>query len=296
MKPPIQLLQERDFGQKINVAFEFLGQNFKPLLTAMLYIAGPAAIIAGFFNGLYQSNVMNLQQTTTPTTDPFANMFNAFNQAFTPTYLLLIIFTVAASLLASLTVYSYVLRYEEQGGATPTITPSDVWDIVKANVLRYLGYMFLLFVIFIFALVFFVIPAIYLGVVFSVIYIAMLRENISLGTAMSRCFYLVKDKWWSTFGLLIIMGIIQGIIGIIFQLPLTAVTVLKALKLYESNSTILTTIAGVIGTLGSTLISCLLNLAIVFQYYNLVEKKDGVGILSAIQNIGQNQKIRGEED
>ncbi len=295
MKPPIQLLQERDFGQKINAAFEFLGQNFKPLLTAMLYIAGPAAIVAGFFNGLYQSNVMNLQKSTVPGSDPFANMFSAFNQVLTPAYFLLIIFTVAASLLASLTVYSYVLKYEEQGGPTPTITPRDVWDVVRTNVLSYLGYSIVLLIIFIFTIVFLVIPAIYLGVVFSIIYMVMLRENISLSTAMSRCFYLIRDKWWSTFGLIIIMGIIQGIVGIIFQLPLTAVTILKALKLYEGDSTILTTIAGVIGTLGSTLTSCLLNLAVVFQYYNLVEKKDGVGILSAIQNIGQNQKIRGEE-
>ncbi len=295
MKPPIQLLQERDFGQKINASFEFLGQNFKPLLTAILYIAGPAAIVAGFFNGLYQSNVFNLQQSTVPSTDPFANMLGAFNQAFTPTYFFLIIFTVAASLLASLTVYSYVLKYEEQGGPTPTITPRDVWDVVRTNVLSYLGYSIVLLIIFIFTIVFLVIPAIYLGVVFSIIYMVMLRENISLSTAMSRCFYLIKDKWWSTFGLIIIMGIIQGIIGFVFQVPITIVTVLKALKLYEGDSMVITTIVGIIGTLGSVLTSCLLNLAIVFQYYNLVEKKDGVGILSAIQNIGQNQKIRGEE-
>jgi hypothetical protein len=295
MKPPIKLLQERDFGQKINATFEFIGQDFKPLLTAMLYIAGPAAIVAGIFNGLYQSNILNKQLSVAPSTDFLANLSVAFSQAFTPVYLLLITFTVITSLLASLTVYAYVLKYEEQGSSTPTITPIDVWDTVKSNIMAYFGYTILLFVIIIVAAVLFVIPAIYISVVFSIIFVAMLRENINFQTAMSRCFYLIKDKWWSTFGLIVIMAIIQSIVGIVFQAPLFVVTILKTLKLYETNSEILITVSGIIGTLGQTLVSCLINLAVVFQYYNLVEKKDGVGILSAIDNIGKNEIVRGEE-
>jgi hypothetical protein len=293
MKPPIQLLQERDFGQKINTAFEFISQNFKPLLTAMLYIAGPAAIVAGIFNGMYQSNVMrDAANAGSVGGSPFGN---SFSNILTPAYFITIAALGIASIFASQTVYAYVLKYEEQGGPTPTITPIAVWDIVKSNILTYLGYSIALFFIIVVAAICLVIPAIYVGVVFSIIYIVMLRENVGLSTAMSRCFYLMKDKWWSTFGLLLIMSFIQGIIGIIFQAPLTVVTVLKVLKLYEGDSTILTTIAGVIGTLGSVLTSCVLNLAIVFQYYNLVEKKDGVGILSAIDNIGKNEIVRGEE-
>jgi hypothetical protein len=293
MKPPIRLLQERDFGQKINTAFEFIGQNFKPLLTAMLYIAGPAAIVAGFFNGLYQSNVLNdAAKSTVGDSNPFGN---AFANVLTPTYFLTIVFIGIASVFASLSVYAYVLEYEEQGGSTPTITPSVVWETVRANIVTYLGYAILLAILVIISLVFLVVPAIYISVVFSIIYMVILRENLSLSSAMSRCFYLVKDKWWSTFGLILIMSFIQGIIGIIFQLPLTAVTLLKALKLFETDSTILITISGIISTLGSVLTSCIVNLAIVFQYYNLVEKKDGVGILSDIGNIGNNEIVRGEE-
>jgi hypothetical protein len=293
MKPPIKLLQERDFGQKINTTFEFIGQNFKPLLTAMLYIAGPAAIIAGFFNGLYQSNVLNTAANATSV--DASPLGSAFANVLTPMYFLTIIFIGIATVFASQTVYAYVLKYEEQDGATPAITPSVVWDIVKVNIIAYIGYTILLTLILIAAFVFLVIPAIYIGVVFSIIYMVMLRENLGLSQAMSRCFYLIRDKWWSTFGLVIIMAFIQGIINMVFQAPVLIVTILKALKIYEGDSDILMTISGIIGTLGSVLTSCIINLAIVFQYYNLVEKKDGTGILAAIDNIGKNDEVRGEE-
>ncbi len=291
MKPPIQLLQERDFGQKINTTFEFIGQNLKPLLTAILYIAGPAAIIAGIYGGLYQSNVLNLG----PKLDSSSPFNGALDQVFTPTYFLLGLFSVVASLLASLTVYAYVLKYEDQGGPTPTITPTDIWDIVKANILSYSGYTLLLFILIIIGLLLLVIPGIYFAVIWSIIFMVMLRENVSFGTAITRCSYLVKDKWWSTFGLIVIMGIVQSIVGIVFQTPTFILSILKALKIYDGDSQILIVISGIIATLGATLTSCLINLAVVFQYYNLVEKKDGVGMLSAIDNIGKNNTVRGEE-
>jgi hypothetical protein len=47
------------------------------------------------------------------------------------------------------------------------------------------------------------------------------------------------------------------------------------------------TISGVIATVGSVLVRSLVLVAVVFQYYNLVERREGSGIISAIDNIGK---------
>jgi hypothetical protein len=283
MKPPIKLLQERDFGQKINTTFEFVIQNLRPLLTALLYIAGPAALVAGIFNGVYQSNIFSsLGRGDGGALGALAGL----NQTFTTSYFLFIIFLLISSVVASLTVYHYILIYEERGGAIPTITPTEVWEKVKESIFKYLGFSVALFAMLIISVFFLILPAIYLGVVFSLIYIVALRENLSLGDAIRRCFYLITDKWWSTFGLIFIVSIIQGIIGYVFQIPTAIFAALKALQVLDAGSTVVGAIAGVIGTVGQVLSSCLLNTAIALQYYNLVERRDGTGILDSIDAIG----------
>ena len=146
----MQLLQERDFGQKVNAVFEFLKLNFVPLMTAMLYITGPAAIIAGMALGVYQSSMLSVLGVTETTSGGNPFLGNIFS-TLTPAYFIYIFLFIIASIFASLTVYGYVLEYEERGGNVPSITPLDVWGRVKENILSYIGYSILLFIIVIFA-------------------------------------------------------------------------------------------------------------------------------------------------
>ncbi|TAE36480.1 MAG: hypothetical protein EAZ70_11260 [Runella slithyformis] len=297
MKPSIKLLQERDFGQKVNVTFEFVIQNLKPLMVALLCIAGPAALVAGIFNGIYQSNMFSTlgQNNAGGALSAIAGL----NNVFTIPYFLFIVFFLASSVVASLTVYSYILIYEEQGGNTPAIAPAQIWERVQGNLFKYLGFTIALLFLLVVAALFLIIPAIYLGVVFSLIYIVGLRENLGFGDSMRRCFYLITDKWWSTFGLVVVISIIQSIIGYVFQIPTGIFALLKAFQVLDAGSTVVGAIAGVIGTVGQVLSSCLLNTAVVFQYYNLVERREGSGIVGAIDAIGtaETPKIaRREED
>ncbi|WP_332368767.1 hypothetical protein [Spirosoma telluris] len=56
----IQLFQQRDFGDKINVTFQYITQNFRSLSLALLYIVGPVALLAGIASGVFQSNMLDL--------------------------------------------------------------------------------------------------------------------------------------------------------------------------------------------------------------------------------------------
>lgn len=288
MKPPIVLLQQRDFGQKINATFEFVIQNFKPLMLALLYIAGPPALIGGFFMGSYQSNILGIQKEilsgNSSSDFPFSIIYEMGGSI-----LILTVFLGIASVAASLVVNAYMLEYEE---GNRNITPEIVWNRLKNYIGRGIGYSIVMVLFALAATLFFILPGIYVSVTLSLMYMVMMRENLDLGDTFRRCFYLIQDKWWSTFGLLIIVGIISGIIGYIFQIPTLIVTVTSFFKIGDGMNDIWMTIGGVISTVGSVLVRSLVLVAVVFQYYNLVERREGSGIISAIDNIGKTDNPR----
>ncbi len=281
MKPPIVMQQERDFSQNINATFEFVIQNFKPLVRAVVLIAGPGAVLAGVFGGLYQSNMLAFGNT--PSADPF----HAFTQVFSSDYLFMAAFSLLAYVLAGCTVYAYVIEYEqEQDGH---ISTEQVWARVQKNLLQYVGALILGFILLVLGGLLFVLPAIYLMVVFSLVFVIIMAEGLSPIDALKRAFYLINGNWWAHFGLIIIVGIIQGVFGLVFQAPMLIITFLKGIGVLSGDLQYALVGSTVLSTIGSTCVNTLSWVAIAFQYYNFVERKEGRGMRQAIEAIGQKQ-------
>ncbi|MCA0229093.1 hypothetical protein [Runella limosa] len=285
MKPPIILLQQRDFGQKINATFDFVVQNFKPLAISLLYIAGPLSLVGGFFMGSYQSGILEMQKSVL---ESGSSSFDGIYQ-MVGTVFLLSFFLILANIISSLVIGAYFLEYE---AGNRNITPEIVWNRLKGYIGKALIFNFVMGIAVVAGIVFFLLPGIYLGVTLSLMTMILMRENLDLGDTFRRCFYLIKDKWWSTFGLLFVMGIVSSIIGYAFQIPTLILTIMSSLQVKLANTEVLMTISGVIGTVGGGLVRSLVLIAIVFQYYNLVERREGSGILDAIDNIGKTDTPR----
>ncbi|HAK76027.1 MAG TPA: hypothetical protein DCM71_03755 [Runella sp.] len=285
MKPPVILLQQRDFGQKINATFDFVVQNFKPLAISLLYIAGPLSLVGGFFMGSYQSGILEMQKSVL---ESGSSSFDGIYQ-MVGTVFLLSFFLILANIISSLVIGAYFLEYE---AGNRNITPEIVWNRLKGYIGKALIFNFVMGIAVVAGIVFFLLPGIYLGVTLSLMTMILMRENLDLGDTFRRCFYLIKDKWWSTFGLLFVMGIVSSIIGYAFQIPTLILTVMSSLQVKLANTEVLMTISGVIATVGGGLVRSLVLIAIVFQYYNLVERREGSGILGAIDNIGKTDTPR----
>ena len=285
MKPPIILLQQRDFGQKINATFDFVVQNFKPLAISLLYIAGPLSLVGGFFMGSYQSGILEMQKSVL---ESGSSSFDGIYQ-MVGTVFLLSFFLILANIISSLVIGAYFLEYE---AGNRNITPEIVWNRLKGYIGKALIFNFVMGIAVVAGIIFFLLPGIYLGVTLSLMTMILMRENLDLGDTFRRCFYLIKDKWWSTFGLLFVMGIVSSIIGYAFQIPTLILTIMSSLQVKLANTEVLMTISGVIGTVGGGLVRSLVLIAIVFQYYNLVERREGSGILDAIDNIGKTDTPR----
>lgn len=295
----LNLYRERDFGAKINAAFQFAARQGKPLLLCLLYLVAPLTLLVGIFGGLFQSKVFSFSEGG----DRFQSMGVSDLVSFD--YGLMMLFSLFAYLLMSLTVYAYLAEYDAAGNRPPTV--ADVWARVRRSLLPAAGVSVLLFLgavllvgglVGIFAAAG-IIPMAVLGgflavglilywaVLYSLAFPALVQEDLGVMEALQRSAQLVDGKWWSTLGLSLVMGLITGVLGYVFQFPLLLIALLKGLEVLKGEQTLLFILTTMFTTVGTTLLRGLVTLALGFQYYNLVEMKEGPGLLADLERLGQ---------
>jgi len=286
---PIVLLQQRDFGQKINASFDFAIKNLGPLAKSIMFIAGPPALLSGIAQGMYQSRLL--------TAGIQKNSMESLYQYLTLEYFLVVLLSSVTYFLCYAAVSSFMVLYEEKGLGSK-ITPGDIWQKIVENLSVSITSSILALFAILIGLVFFIIPGIYLAVCFQLYLMVVIREKTSATDSLSRSRKLVDGKWWSTFGLVMIMSIIAGIISIVFQFPVLLATILTTLGLGNgiAGSPVVLIIASIISIVGSNFVNGLVWIAVGFQYYNLVERRDGSGLRSEIESLGSGEVQRpGEE-
>jgi len=102
-RPIINFKQERDFNALISDTFEFIRQEFKPLIKSLLTYAGPFILITAFLQARYQSNMYN-SLGVKGMSDPLW----AFKSIFSTEYFLYIFAYMISNLVLTLVIYSYV--------------------------------------------------------------------------------------------------------------------------------------------------------------------------------------------
>jgi hypothetical protein len=269
----IELRKVRDFGQLLSATFEFIRQNFKLLFKSNLFISAPFILLAGVFMGIYQSSLFNF--VNEPDIAEFAIPF-----------LISMFFLIFSYIVITIVTYSFIILYKNS--ELGSFDVDDVWQKTKSKFLMLLltGIGFALIIFFGFLLL--IIPGIYLSVTLSLIYIVRLEEGIGFFDAISRCVKIISGYWWFTFGLIIVIGFVQGFLGFIFYMPNYIVTFFLAFAGIDATTgetaKILFIISSIIASLG-TLLYAISIIAIAFQYYNLIERKEAPGLLNQIEGI-----------
>lgn len=295
----IQLFQQRDFGDKINVTFQYITQNFRSLGLALLYIVGPVALLAGIATGVFQSNMLDLGNMAKngdyDSDNPFGAGYAMALSFFSPAFWFTMLFTLLAILVVSLVTYAHMKVYARKTSpgtlalnqpGPVDISVTEVWEEMQPLIGRSFVISVLGSIITFVAALFFFIPGIYVGIVMSLALAVTTFEGTDFGQTWNRCFALIRDKWWSTFGLIFVMGLISGVVGLLFTLPAGILSFLITAKLLPDMSGFWLILGNVVATVGSTLLRSLIYVAVGFQYTNLVERQEGRGLLSAIDSIG----------
>lgn len=282
----IVLLKKRDFSQKLNATIEFIRQNFRNLFKSLLYIAGPITLVVGIAVVFIQRSFFLMTQGT-------GFEFNTTRtiETFQQTALVILVSFLAIMMVITV-VNSYIKVYGRKESSY--IEVNEVWQETKKHYLSVLLASIIVAFVTLAATFFFIIPGIYVGVALSLIFIIIIFEDKNPFDAFGRCFKLISGKWWSTFGLIIVVGILQYVIGLVFTTPLLIFQFLNMFNSLETmdvnnmntgNQIIFITLNS-ISTIASYFLSAILYIALAFQYFNLVERKEATGLMSEIQNMG----------
>jgi hypothetical protein len=287
----INFKQERDFGEIFNATFGFIGQEIKLLGKAILYFVLPILLIAavlGVLAGIEQQKAMNL--ISSGNTADITNPFSMFSGMFKYYGIVILLYMVGMTSL-SCTIYGYIKLYTKKG--KDQFTLDDVWAEIKRYFFPILGISIPVTVIIIFGTFLCVIPGIYLGVSLCLIYIIYIYEEIGFSDAFSRSFNLTGQKWWLTFGIILIAYLMVSMISLILSVP-SILLGLKPLFTAFKNpedpmkfnfSTAYYIMNSLTSLIGYLLYSILL-IVISFQYFSLRELKEKPSLQEKIDQIG----------
>jgi hypothetical protein len=286
MDSKIELAKPRDFGEIISDTFTFTKQNFKPLIKYFFIFCGFFLLATGATDILNQIQTLNRFNNFNP--NSFDNPTGPFS-AFTPTYFLALFFVLVEYLSITIMTLSFMALYKQKGNEIPTT--EEMWGYFKFYFLRVAGSAFVVTILTLLACVLCLIPGIYLYPIMSLVFPIIIIENASFGYAFNQSFKLIKDNWWSTFGVMVVMGIILAVAASILVLP-SAIFTAGSIFLHMTKGTS-TSVVGVVVT--SILKQCshvfqiLSVVATCLIYFSLNEAKEGTGLMERINQFGTGQ-------
>ena len=114
--------------------------------------------------------------------------------------------------------------------------------------------------------------AVYLAVRWSLVVAAMMAEDIGPIRGLGRSWNLVSGSWWRTFGILLIVTILQLIItyglGILFGLIAALVT----------TGDVQAAVTQIVGTILNAVVNPITTIAVVLLYFDLRVRKEGLDL------------------
>ena len=272
-----------------------------------MYIAGPFVLIGS----IAMTVVMNYSfQSLTGVEPDIGGIYNTLISSLGA-----MIFLLLASVALISVVYEYMMLYEKNDEGIVTV--DEVFQKVKSSFMSVLGTLFLFVLLaigiyiplliptvifsgisssgFFFFIVFllFFFGVMYFFVGSSLVFIIRAYEKIGFGRALGRSFTLIKGKWWSTFGLLLVIGLIQGVVSSIFIIPYYVNTFLATMHTIDTGELAQPSQSTLIINQVSLFFYFILTYALyalplvglAFQYFNLREMKEARGLIDKIDSF-----------
>lgn len=276
----IEFRKNRGFGENLNDTFQFIKQNFKPLFKSFFAICGIFMSTQAIFNGLYQSSFVG--SWTTILQGATGSKFR-ISEVFNWQYCLVILFMLLTYIAMQVTVAAYIKHCIVHDGEQPGI--EEVWAIFSKYFFRVLIYNIPVLLMIVAGMFFCLFPGVYLWVVFVPFTFITVIENTDLGRTYSRCFELVKENFWLSLGIYVVSYLIYSISGSIVGMIVSGIIGLVAFITTKSFGTTYGIATSVLNIFTFCFYIIFL-LSAAFNYFSLVEMKDGTGIMDRINKIG----------
>ena len=287
MKEKVEFKKIREFGDIIGDTLLFIKQNFKPLMKCFFALCGL------FILGGMLSSIMSQLQMVGLLEDARSadigrvygnSRFSSFSN-FGLNYLLVFVFLILNYTAMHITVLSYISIYIQKGNVAPTL--AEVWSYFKFYFWRMLGSGIVMTLFAVLCFICCVIPGIYVFPAVSLFYVIMVIENASFSFSFDRSFKLLKNEWWISAATLLVIWIITYACTLVVQVPGMIIAMVSALTHLEQPITKGYAIATSVSSYLAQIFMVIPIIGATFIYFNLVERKESIGLLNRIDGLGQ---------
>ena len=304
-KPKIAMYARRPFGEKLNATFDFIKENWKPLLKYSTYLILPLCLIQALStNSLMNNSVILGTMTETEMTEDVSAIWGPLLLDYS---LYSLCMMVGMLLLTSL-VFALVRKYNEREERLQGITLAELKPLLFYNIKKLLllgitcgvGLFLIIFLIgFLGALgwitLVFTLPLLIACMVpLSFAAPIYLFENVGLMEAIKKSFRLGFPTWGGLFLIMLVMGFIGGILQGVTMMPWYIATIVKmffAISDTGSETTIsagysfILYLLGILQAFGAYLAMIFSLIGLIYQYGHASEVIDSVTVTSDIENF-----------
>lgn len=306
----INLYASRSIGETLSATFDFVAQNFVPLIKFLSAFLLPVSALMGLS---YQSLVSSFAHIEDY--DDETELILSAVTSYIPVFVLCLI----GALLTVAVTYTLMQKYQQRDNLLKGITLNEIKPLLKHNFWRLLKMLLLLTLIGMVAFVALVLVAamiMAIGGKFEVflflLYVAILAIALPLGLVLPMCvfepelslFSCVKKavrlgfKTWGTlFVVMLVITMLVQIVSVILIIPFMFTTVASmffeidssqyASLAYTSSAwfSVLTFASSLLFCFGLLLMSALSFVAFAFCYGRAADKVEGVSVKNAVQNF-----------
>ena len=306
----INLYASRSIGETLSATFDFVTQNFVPLIKFLAAFLLPVSALMGLsYQSMFSSfaHIENLNDET--------EQILSVVMSYLPVLLLCLI----GALLTVAVTYTLMQKYQQRDNLLKGLTLSEIKPLLKHNLWRVFKMLLLLTLI---GMVAFLVLVLVATMIMSIgskfeaflflLYMAMLAIALPLGLVLPMCvfepelslFSCVKKalrlgfKTWGTlFVVMLVITMLVQIVSFILMIPFLFTTVASmffeidptqyASLAYTSSAwfSVLTFASSLLFCFGLLLMSALSFVAFAFCYGRAADKVEGVSVKNAVQNF-----------
>jgi hypothetical protein len=290
-QPAVSIREERSVTDVLNATFLFIRQNIRIYGKMLGFLIMPV-----FGLGVILATIV----TTTVDFSGRTPLSDVGAVSLGTTALLFLLTLLVVSLAIYTGALTIVRLYDERGAGNFDL--EDVWQAGKSKLPGFFGIGFLLGLIYTIPLVLvFWIPCLnliamfgwllYVFGTFGLAYAAYIMEDCSVGESLSRSRELVRNYFWPTVGLYVLATIIVTVIGSIAQIPFQVLAFsegfLSGTQDISGDSAVYIALSYIAALLVSTFLGLIPQVAMTFQYTNLVERKENIGLQRRVEQIAE---------
>lgn len=306
----IPLYASRSIGETLSATFDFVAQNFVPLIKFLSAFLLPVSALMGLSYQSLLSSFAHIEDY-----DDETELILSAVAGYIPVFVLCLI----GALLTVAVTYTLMQKYQQRDNLLKGITLNEIKPLLKHNFWRLLKMLLLLTLIGMVAFVALVLVAAMIMAIggkfeafLFLLYMAMLAIALPLGLVLPMCvfepelslFSCVKKalrlgfKTWGTlFVVMLVITMLVQIVSVILIIPFMFTTVSSmffeidssqyASLAYTSSAwfSVLTFASSLLFCFGLLLMSALSFVAFAFCYGRAADKVEGVSVKNAVQNF-----------